>query len=182
MDTYRKKRLARFSSPLLGSFTYLMPARSHASRRALNEPDAREQAAEALRALVDEIRLTPAPDGVLQIELAGDLAGILALTANGKKPATMSRDGLASNVGCGDPQPLIPNFSRVQWIVSRAMNSRTVAYSHVGSDDAEHQAIREAFPEACGCHGVTAGRIWNSPALSTASHKSACVSANSAKG
>ncbi len=110
MDTYRKKRLARFSSPLLGSFTYLMPARSHASRRALNEPDAREQAAEAQRALVDEIRLTPAPDGVLQIELAGDLAGILALTANGKKPATMSRDGLASNVGCGDTQPPLPNY------------------------------------------------------------------------
>ena len=34
----------------------------------------------------------------LTIELAGDLAGILALTANGKKPAAMSRDGLASNV------------------------------------------------------------------------------------
>ena len=39
----------------------------------------REQAAEALRALVDEIRLTPAPDGVLQVELYGELGAILAL-------------------------------------------------------------------------------------------------------
>ncbi len=46
----------------------------------------------------------------LTIELAGDLAGILALTANGKKPATMSRDGLASNVGCGGTQPPLPNY------------------------------------------------------------------------
>jgi len=43
----------------------------------------------------------------LTIELAGDLAGILALTANGKKPATMSRDGLASNVRCGEAQPAL---------------------------------------------------------------------------
>jgi site-specific DNA recombinase len=40
---------------------------------ALNEPEAREQAGEALRGLVDEIRLTPDATCVLQIELYGEL-------------------------------------------------------------------------------------------------------------
>jgi len=39
-----------------------------------------------LRSLIDEIRLVP-EDGRLKIELVGDLAGILALTAGSKKPA-----------------------------------------------------------------------------------------------
>jgi hypothetical protein len=36
---------------------------------------------------IDEIRLVP-ENGRLEIELAGDLAGILALTADSKKPAS----------------------------------------------------------------------------------------------
>ena len=45
-------------------------------RNALNEDGAREEAAQILRSLVDEIRLHPI-DGQLQIELIGDLATLL---------------------------------------------------------------------------------------------------------
>jgi hypothetical protein len=53
-----------------------------------------------LRALIDEIRLVP-ENGRIEIELAGDLAGILALTADSKKPATISRDGLPVTLVAG---------------------------------------------------------------------------------
>jgi site-specific DNA recombinase len=54
---------------------------------ALNEPGAREEAAEALRTLVEEIRLTPV-DGVLRVELYGELAAILQL---GQEPQKQNR-------------------------------------------------------------------------------------------
>ena len=38
--------------------------------------------------MIDEVKLVP-ENGTLAIELAGDLAGILALAAGGKKPASM---------------------------------------------------------------------------------------------
>jgi hypothetical protein len=44
---------------------------------ALNDPATREDAAEALRSLIDEIRLTPV-DGVLAAELYGELGAIMA--------------------------------------------------------------------------------------------------------
>lgn len=46
---------------------------------ALADPDHGREVFEIIRSLISEIRLTPA-DGVLAIELAGDLAGILALS------------------------------------------------------------------------------------------------------
>jgi len=58
----------------------------------LNRPGLRTEAAEAIRALIDEIRLTP-EEGRLEIDLAGDLAGILALTSGKTKPIS-SGDGL----------------------------------------------------------------------------------------
>ncbi len=45
---------------------------------ALNVPARRQEAAEALRGLIEAITLVPV-DGALQIELVGALAGILAL-------------------------------------------------------------------------------------------------------
>ena len=57
---------------------------------ALNEPDVRREAAEALRALIDKVVLTPSEDGY-DIDLHGDLAGILAL-ASGKKAKTAQAD------------------------------------------------------------------------------------------
>ena len=57
--------------------------------RALNDPETRVEAAEAMRGLLTEIRLIPVAGGH-EIELVGDLAGILALTQGQKKtpPAT----------------------------------------------------------------------------------------------
>jgi site-specific DNA recombinase len=45
----------------------------------LNRPELRAEASAALRSLIEEIRLVPV-NGKLELELAGDLAGILALT------------------------------------------------------------------------------------------------------
>lgn len=54
---------------------------------ALNKPDVRGEAAEALRALIDHVVLTPSAEGY-DIDLHGDLAGILALATdeNAKPP------------------------------------------------------------------------------------------------
>lgn len=57
-------------------------ARLHAE---LNRPDVRAQAIGVLRSLIEEIRLVP-ENGRLEIEVVGDLAGILALGRNDKRP------------------------------------------------------------------------------------------------
>ena len=54
---------------------------------ALNREDARAEAAEILRGLIERIELRPGAEGY-EILLRGDLAGILALSAERKKPAT----------------------------------------------------------------------------------------------
>jgi hypothetical protein len=51
----------------------------------LNRPELRSEAAQALRGLIEEIRLVP-EDGQLLVELRGALAGILGLAADSKKP------------------------------------------------------------------------------------------------
>src|SRR4029077_9616991 len=53
----------------------------------LNRPELREEAAAAIRGLIEEVRLVPV-EGKLELELAGALAGILALTSNNPR-----RDG-----------------------------------------------------------------------------------------
>jgi site-specific DNA recombinase len=67
----------------------------------LNREELRAEAAEALRALIGEVRLVP-ENGKLEIELAGDLAGILALTCGSKKPVTAERDGLQVTLVAGE--------------------------------------------------------------------------------
>nr|WP_295179826.1 hypothetical protein [Shimia sp.] len=57
---------------------------------AFNEADVRSEAAEALRALIDKVVLTPSEDGY-DMDLHGDLAGILAL-ATDKKAKTAVAD------------------------------------------------------------------------------------------
>lgn len=59
---------------------------------ALDRPDTRHEAAEILRSLIEAIELHPGEAGY-EIRLRGDLAGILSLSANSKKPATRG-DGL----------------------------------------------------------------------------------------
>ena len=57
---------------------------------ALQDSTTRDEAFELTRSLVDEIRL--------RVELRGDLAGILALAANRKKPDGLSAAGLAEQI------------------------------------------------------------------------------------
>jgi site-specific DNA recombinase len=61
---------------------------------ALSAPDTRVEAAEALRGLIEAIELHPGAEGY-EIRLRGDLAGILRLSADGRKPATGRGDGLS---------------------------------------------------------------------------------------
>ena len=60
---------------------------------ALNAPETRAEAAEILRGLIDTIELRPSAEAY-DILLRGDLAGILTLASNSKKPAT-GGDGLS---------------------------------------------------------------------------------------
>jgi site-specific DNA recombinase len=66
----------------------------------LNRVELRSEAAHALRGLIDEVRLT-AEKGRLEIELVGDLAGILALSADSKKLVTEDRDELQVTLVAG---------------------------------------------------------------------------------
>ena len=59
----------------------------------LNRPELRSEAAQALRGLIDEVRLMP-ENRRLEIALLGDMTGILALSTGDKGPATHGRDGL----------------------------------------------------------------------------------------
>ena len=63
---------------------------------ALDREESRTEAAEIIRSLVDEIVLTP-EDGELKIALRGDLAGILAIATNGKRP-TPAGNGLSEKL------------------------------------------------------------------------------------
>jgi hypothetical protein len=54
--------------------------------RILNADENRAEAADIIRSLVDRIELTPNDEGKLDIDLYGDLAGILALAANKNEP------------------------------------------------------------------------------------------------
>jgi site-specific DNA recombinase len=69
---------------------------------ALNREENRAEAADLLRALVERITLTPNDQGKLEIDLYGDLAGILALAANEKGPPDMGgpvQDKLVAGTG-----------------------------------------------------------------------------------
>jgi hypothetical protein len=54
---------------------------------ALNDDAHRQEATEIIRGLIERITLSPADDGGLTIDLEGDLAGILRLASDSKKPA-----------------------------------------------------------------------------------------------
>jgi len=68
-------------------------------REELNRDELRAEAAQALRALISEVRLMP-ESGHLGIELGGDLAAILAFAAK-KTPVRLSPDGLQTTVVAG---------------------------------------------------------------------------------
>jgi site-specific DNA recombinase len=64
---------------------------------ALGDPSMRDEAFELIRSLIDEIRLVP-DDGRLHVELRGELAGVLALAADGKQPGDLSAAGRAQQI------------------------------------------------------------------------------------
>ncbi|MEM7746198.1 MAG: recombinase family protein [Pseudomonadota bacterium] len=91
----------------------------------LNAPEHRDEAAQLIRTLIDRIVLTPDPTGTrLVVDLEGDLAGILAIAAQGTplcdvdaaKTLTQSRFRLPERVlpeavgigGCGSAMSSIP--------------------------------------------------------------------------
>jgi hypothetical protein len=65
--------------------------------QALHDPGTRDEAFNLVRSLIEEIRLVP-ENGRLRVELRGELAGILALSADGKKPGSVSPTGLAEQI------------------------------------------------------------------------------------
>ena len=56
----------------------------------LTADENRTEAAEIIRSLVDRIELTPNPEGKLDIDLFGDLAGILTLVEQKERPLEQS--------------------------------------------------------------------------------------------
>ena len=67
----------------------------------LNRPELREEAAAAIRGLIEEVRLVPV-EGKLEIELAGRSGWDPG--AHKQQPPPRGA-GAASNAGCGGPQP-----------------------------------------------------------------------------
>ena len=66
----------------------------------LNREENRGEAADILRSLIDRIELRPNQQGKLEIDLYGDLAGILTLAGNKDRPLDQSD----------------PSFSRLRWL------------------------------------------------------------------
>jgi hypothetical protein len=64
---------------------------------ALRDPATRDEAFELIRSLIEEIRLVP-ESGKLRVELQGELAAILALAADKKKPGSAGAAGLAEQI------------------------------------------------------------------------------------
>jgi site-specific DNA recombinase len=66
-------------------------------QEALQDRDTRDEAFELIRSLIDEIRLVP-DKGQLHIELRGELAGILAISADSKEPDRAAAIGRAQQI------------------------------------------------------------------------------------
>jgi hypothetical protein len=77
----------------------------------LNREENRGEAADILRSLVDRIELRPNQQGKLEIDLYGDLAGILTLA--GKKDRPLDQNGLSvhQDLNLRPPRPERGNFS-----------------------------------------------------------------------
>jgi len=79
------------SMPFFDQYLYT-DDRCYGMTAALSGDEADPEAANLVRSLVNKIVLTPR-DGKLQVDLAGDLAAILAMATN-KKPAGNEPDGM----------------------------------------------------------------------------------------
>ena len=88
----------------------------------LNEQETRGEATEALRSIIDEIRLVP-QEGALAIDLYGELGAILALTND--KAASGARSGHSTVLVAGAPQPPRIDSAGLMSPASRARNTCT---------------------------------------------------------
>jgi hypothetical protein len=80
--------------------------------KALQEPDSRSEATEALRGLVDAIVLTPdLAGGALQVELRGNLAAMLGATVQKKRPSESDDLSLQVTLVAGARNPLNLEFA-----------------------------------------------------------------------
>ena len=97
-----------------------------ALHEALQQDDTRAQAAEVIRSLVSEIVLTP-EDGALQIDVRGDLAGILTIAASGNQKSPP----LAGTGSGGGSQVMMVAGNRshhdLRWIEEWAAQAKAVA-------------------------------------------------------
>jgi hypothetical protein len=64
---------------------------------ALADHETRAEAFDTIRSLIDEIRLVPDGDK-LRIDLRGELAGILSIAANSKKPGSLATVGQSEQI------------------------------------------------------------------------------------
>ncbi len=71
--------------------------------RVLQEPSIREEGYGLIRSLIEGVRLTPV-DGQLEIELKGDLAGILAISDAAQTKSERDGRALQNKGGCGGTQ------------------------------------------------------------------------------
>ena len=67
---------------------------------ALNDPETKTEATTLIRALLEEIRLIPIADGPMEIELVGELAGLLALGQT-KTASKVNPSGRSVNLVAG---------------------------------------------------------------------------------
>jgi hypothetical protein len=81
----------------------------------LRQPDTGREAFELIRGLIDAITLTPM-DGKLNIELRGDLAGILAMSEAGKGKAFSQKEkALQIKMVAGTRSHLYRTSFRFEW-------------------------------------------------------------------
>jgi hypothetical protein len=78
--------------------------------QALEHPETRTEASEALRGLIDAIVLTP-DEGTLRIELRGNLAAMLSAATNAKRSPETGDLSLQVQMVAGACNPLNLEFS-----------------------------------------------------------------------
>lgn len=135
----RKAELATLLSDIPADVPDLLPSASAIYARkvgrltdALNRPEERLEAAEALRALIEKVVLTPGPNrGEIDAMLYGELGTILTWIerqAIGKAEKRNTPGGMLTGVsvsdGCGDRQPTILAVDRPRNTASRCITEQ----------------------------------------------------------
>jgi site-specific DNA recombinase len=117
----RQAELARILAQPYDRKPLIHPNLAEAYRRkvtdlhaALQQDEMRTDAAEIIRSLIDEITLTP-DGGQLRINLRGELAGILALVSNSKKPDLLGSGSEQIKVVAGTRNQPTETVKGIRW-------------------------------------------------------------------